>query len=632
MRGVPARANTDSWILIAICGALVALIWAVFGQVVGFGFINYDDPIYVLQNVNIRGGVTWHGIKWAFTHIHSENWHPLTSISHMLDCQLFGVNAGGHHLVNVLLHTIATLVLFFALRSMTGPSRAGCVWRSGFVAALFAIHPLRVESVAWISERKDVLSGVFFMLTLLAYARYARKPSWLGYAFVLVCFAFGLMAKPMLITLPVILLLLDYWPLRRFPEPSSRQTWRTFRRLFLEKIPLFVLSVASCIATLVVQDLAIGSTEHLPLQWRLTNALVSYVEYLRQMIWPTNLMPFYVHPENRLPGWEIALALMVLITISAIAVRLRRKHPYLLVGWAWYVIMLLPVIGIIQVGLQGHADRYTYLPQIGIYLAIAWTIGDLSERWRARSFVVSSSAAVVIIALATLSWKQTSYWRGTESLWTHALEVEPDSDVAHTGLGGILLARGRVSEAISHYERALQLRSGNAGAHHGLAVALAGQNRTEEAIDHWKKSLEILPDNIEALNRLAVALATTARTREAMAEWEKVLAYEPNDANAANNLAWVLATSPEAEIRNGPRAVQLAERAVQLTQSKDPTRLRTLAAAYAENGEFLAAVPTATKALELAEAQGNKALADHLRYCADLFFRKIPLRDKPQPR
>lgn len=604
-----------------IGAALIALVWGVFGQTARFGFVNYDDPLYILQNPTVRSGLSRHGMAWAFTHIHSQNWHPITSISHMLDCQLFGLNAGAHHLVNVLLHTIAAVVLFFALNKMTG-----LLWRSAFATALFAIHPLRVESVAWISERKDVLSGVFFMSTLAAYAWYARQPTTLRYLFALVLFVFGLMAKPMLVTLPIILLLLDYWPLGRF-----NGSLHALRRLLVEKIPFLALSAASCVATLVVQNLALGATAQLPLRWRIINAVVSYAEYFRQFFWPLRLSPFYIHPENRLPVWQIALACIFLVAISAIAIRLRPKRPYLIVGWCWYLVMLLPVIGLVQVGLQGHADRYTYLPHIGLCIAITWTIGDLIARAKSPA-LISFASAGVIIALAFLAWRQTAHWHDTESLWRHALTIEPDNDVAHAGLAGILLTRGKIDEAIEHYQRAIALRPGNAAAQHGLAMAFAGEHRTEEAIEHWQKSLSILPNNIEALNHLAVALVRKGEVRNAIAQWEKALAYEPDDLDATNNLAWVLATSPDADIRNGPRAVQLAEHAVQMTSGEDPIRLRTLAAAYAEAGQFLAAVPTANKALELAEASGNTALADHLRYCADLFFRRMPLRDAPPAR
>jgi protein O-mannosyl-transferase len=594
-----------------VAGALlVALIWGVFGQTLGFGFVNYDDPLYVLQNPNVRAGLSWPGVAWAFTHVHSQNWHPLTSISHMLDCQLFGLKAGGPHFVNVLLHTIAALGLFLTLNKMTGS-----LWCSAFAAALFAIHPLRAESVAWASERKDVLSGVFFMCTLAAYVRYARKRTLLNYLGVFLLFACGLMAKPTLVALPLILLLLDYWPLGR----------SNFWPLLIEKIPLAALSLGSAVVTFFVQDLALGTTAKLPAGARIANALVSYVEYARQFFWPADLSPFYIHPENRLSILQIGLAFILLLAISAAALWRRRAQPYFFVGWFWYLLMLLPVIGIIQVGLQGHADRYTYLSQIGLCIAVAWTLGDLLARWRVRWPAVVSSAAAVIIALAFLAWRQTSHWRDSESLWRHALALEPNNDVANAGLGGTLFAQGKIDEAIGHYERAIHSRPGNAAAHDGLALALANQQRFDEAVEHWQKSLAILPNNIEALNHLALALVKKGRAPEAIAQWDRALAYEPNDPESTNNLAWVLATSPDSQVRSGPRAVQLAEHAVQMTN--DPMRLRTLAAAYAETGQYLAAVATANKALEMAETKGDTTLAENLRYCVDLFFRHAPLRD-----
>src|SRR5437588_1720717 len=382
------------WPLIGISIFLVAITWAVFGQTVGHQFINYDDPRYVLDNAHVRAGLTWRGIAWAFTHVHSQNWHPLTTMSHMLDCQLFGVNPGAHHLVNVFFHSIAAVLLFVLLAQITNS-----IWASAFVAAVFAIHPLRVESVAWIAERKDVLSGVFFMLTLLAYFRWTRKQTVGRYLAMSILFACGLMSKPMLITTPIILLLLDYWPLNRSQksevrsQKSSNPPWT---KLVVEKVPLFVLSIGSCFATLWAQNFALGSTQFLPLQWRITNALFSYFEYVRQMFWPVDLIPFYVHPENRLELWRLLVAAVVLIALTAIAFIRRRKNPYLIVGWLWYLVMLIPVIGIVQVGLQGHADRYTYLPQVGLDIALVWLIWDLTKSWRQQKIVLSGACAFVV--------------------------------------------------------------------------------------------------------------------------------------------------------------------------------------------------------------------------------------------
>src|SRR6266480_32243 len=344
---------------------LVGITWLVFGQTLRHDFVNFDDHVYVYDNPLIARGLTFDGVVSAFTHPHARNWHPLTTISHMLDCQLYGLNAGGHHFTNVALHTIAVLLLFRVLRGTTG-----ALWPSALVAALFAIHPLHVESVAWLSERKDVLSAVLFMLTLAAYVRYAGAPSIGRYLIVLMIFALGLMSKPMLVTVPFVFLLLDYWPLRRFDKverfkPGSGITRSLNQRpsfLFLEKTPLLVLSGLSCLVTIWAQDQATGSLEQLPFTWRLSNALVSYIEYARQTFWPARLAVFYPYPNNPLSIWKVTLASAFLLTVSAIAIFLRKKRPYVLTGWFWYVGMLVPVIGIVQIGEQGHADRYTYLP------------------------------------------------------------------------------------------------------------------------------------------------------------------------------------------------------------------------------------------------------------------------------
>src|SRR6266853_1396026 len=349
---------------------LTAITWLVFGQTVSHDFVNFDDHVYIYDNPLVTGGLTTNGIVGAFSHPHARNWHPLTTISHMLDCQLYGLSAGGHHFTNVVLHTIAVLLLFRVLRVATG-----ALWPSAFVAALFAIHPLHVESVGWVSERKDVLSAVFFMLTLAAYVRYAIAPSLRRYFVVAMIFALGLMSKPMLVTVPFVLLLLDYWPLRRFDKEARLKPgggivgWLNRRPnyLFLEKTPLLVLTGLSCLATIWTQDQATGNLEQLPFTWRLNNALVTYIEYVRQTFWPARLAAFYPHPNNAPSIWHVALAITCLLAISAIAVFLRKKRPYVLTGWFWYVGMLVPVIGIVQIGEQGHADRYTYLPHIGLF-------------------------------------------------------------------------------------------------------------------------------------------------------------------------------------------------------------------------------------------------------------------------
>jgi len=620
---------------------LLAITWAVFGQTFGHQFINYDDPLYVLDNAHVRAGLTWRGIAWAFTHVHSQNWHPLTTISHMLDCQWFGLNPGAHHLVNVFFHSIAAVLLFLLLAQITGgPSsprdesvrladRTGDIWLSGFVAAVFAIHPLRVESVAWIAERKDVLSGVFFMLTLIAYVAYTRKQSIGRYLTMSILFACGLMSKPMLITTPIVLLLLDYWPLGRFTKSTTS-------KLVIEKIPLFALSVGSSVATLWAQNFALGSTQFLPLQWRITNALFSYFEYVRQMFWPVDLIPFYVHPENRLELWRLLIAVMVLITLTAMAFVRRRKNPYLIVGWFWYLVMLIPVIGIVQVGLQGHADRYTYLPQIGLYIALVWLIWDLTKSClsrrsdsakaeRQRKIILSGAGAFVVGTLSILSWKQTAHWRDTETLWRHTLAITPNSDVAHAGLGGILFVRGQIDEAIDHYESALRLRDGNTAAHFGLGRALAAKQKTDAAIFHFQKALSIQPDYIGASNDLGVLFASKGEIKEAIAAWEQSLSFDPDNPDAANDIAWVRATAADADLRNGREALELAQRALR-SGGENAVVLRTLAAAQAENGRFAEAIATCQRGEALARRTGDPAMVESFRNCVESFRRREPLR------
>lgn len=582
----------------------MAITWLVFGETLRHPSINFDDPGYVFENPRINTGLTSTGVLWAFTHSHMENWHPLTWISHMLDCQLFGLNPGGHHFTNVLLHTIAVILLFLVLHEMTG-----ALWRSAFVAAVFAIHSLRVESVAWIAERKDVLSGVFFMLALVAYVGYVRKPSGIRYLIVAFVFALGLMAKAMLVTLPLVLLLLDYWPLERFAYTSPTQStlksgiarWRsqksTVTRLILEKIPLLALSAAASVVTLFVQRQAASSIESLPFLWRVKNALVSYVAYIWQMVYPIDLALVYPHPEHRLPFWELAAAIAFLTGVTAVILAFGKTHRYLITGWLWYLGMLVPVIGIVQVGAQARADRYTYLPQIGLYLMATWTIADLSVALRYRRQILAATAAIVIAALASLAWIQNTYWRDSETLWTHTLAVTSNNDVAHASLADLLLKRDRVDEAISHSQEALRIHPRNGNAHDTLAQGLFRQARVKEAVAHWKESLEIKSDNM----------------------------------NAQASLAWVLATSPDASLRDGPKAIELAktvlERAGHANDANLIIVLRTLAAGYAESGRFSKAIETAQQALQLAMGQDDFALTKDLQSNIVNYRRNIPLRD-----
>jgi tetratricopeptide (TPR) repeat protein len=424
--------------------------------------------------------------------------------------------------------------------------------------------------------------------------------------------------------------LLDYWPLQRSQksEVSGRRSdGESLFRLAVEKIPLLALAIGSSVATTLAQNFALGTADLLPLKWRITNAIVTYWDYIGQMFWPIHLVPFYLHPEGRLPLWRIVICAAVVLVITGLVFVRRRKNPYLLVGWLWYLVMLVPVIGLVQVGLQGRADRYTYLPQIGLYYAITWLIRDYTASWRHRGMVLGATGAAVVGCLAILSWKQTAHWHDTESLWSYTLSVTPESDVAHTGLAGILLVKGRVDEAIEHYRLALDMRSGNSGAQDGLATALAEQHKVDEAIEHWKKALELQPDNLRASNSLALMYVHRGDFAEAIGQWKQTLSFDPQNADAANNLARVLATVDDDSLRDPVAAVQLAGRAAQLTSQSNPAVLLNLAVAYGENRQFSEAVATAERALSLAEAAGNSALAAELRRCLEAFRNGRSLRE-----
>jgi len=577
-----SKAIAPYWVSFGVCIFLAGIVWLVFGQTLGHPFINFDDPEYVYENPEINAGLTAHGVIWAFTHLPSPDWFPLTSISHMLDVQFCGLRAGGHHLTSVLVHTAVVILLFLVLRQMTGT-----LWRNAFVAAVFAIHPLRVESVAWVAERKDLLSGLFFMLTLGAYVRYVRKRRFGRYVLMAILFTCGLLSKPIFVTVPLVLLLLDYWPLRRFEQRPA------IRGLILEKIPLLILSLAVSVATITGQTGEVVSMEPLPFVWRVNNAFVSYFTYIWQMIWPARLAIFYPHPKNHLALWEIAVAIALLIAMTVLAFALRKRCPYLIVGWFWYLVMLAPVIGVVQVNLQGHADRYTYLAQIGLYLLVVWSIADLSLSWPYRRQILSVAASIVIVALAWSAWIQTAYWRDSESLWTHAIAVTSDNDTAQADLADLLLRRGRLSEAVFHSQEALRIRPGNADAHNTLGIALFQMGDLKDAVAHWKQSLEIQPGNM----------------------------------NAQTNLAWALATAPDASLRDGTKAVELAQNVARRAGHANAMVLRTLAASYAETGQFAEAVDIAQQAFQLASAQGNSALMADLQLNIASYRRELPLRD-----
>jgi len=724
---------------IAVCIFLFVAVVVIYGQTLGHQFVNYDDDLYVYENSKMTRGTLAETAGWAVTSLNVYNWHPVTWLSHRLDCDLFGVqHPGGHHFVNLMLHAGVAIGLFLVLWQMTGG-----LWPSALAAALFAVHPLRVESVAWVSERKDLLSGLFFVLTLAAYLGYVRRPfSWKRYGLVVGAFALGLMSKPMLVTLPFVLLLLDYWPLARIAALGGAR--RAAGRLIGEKVPLFALSAASCAVTMLAQRPAMASFRAVPLLDRIENAVVSYATYLGQFFYPSGLTVFYPLPEKGHSAWAIAGATALLIVLTVAAWMQRQRRPYWTVGWFWFLGMLVPVIGLVQVGLQATADRYTYLPQIGLSVALAWGAWSLAlarPRWQ---WAVGATAAAGLAVLVVCATRQAGFWRDSETLWTRALECTENNALAHNNLGMALASRRNVDAAVEQFEKATEIAPTFNAPHHNLGEAMksqgrfaeaeavsrkAEQNRFEAAIQHYRKALRFDPGSYVVLNNLGNALAAGGRLDEAIAEYQKALSYKPNYADAHNNLgnalaaagrtdeavaayrlalkyhpefaeahgnlgailagrgqldaaighfqdalklkpedatthnnlgialaekgemaealkhwreairlnpndirvvhqlAWTSATHPDASVRNGAAAIELARWAVMLSRGADPVALDTLGAAYAEAGFYTQAKETAQKALDLAKKQKDPQLAESIEAKIALYAAGAPYRD-----
>jgi tetratricopeptide (TPR) repeat protein len=531
-----------------VCLTLIVATLAVYWQVRNHDFLYYDDHVYVTENPHVQGGLSWNGISWALTTTHSANWHPLTWLSHMVDCQIFGLNAGGHHLSSLLLHLANTLLLFAVLRRMTS-----AVWPSAFVAALFALHPLHVESVAWVAERKDVLSTFFWMTTMWAYVRYVESPVIGRYLLVLLFFALGLAAKPMLVTLPFVLLLMDYWPLRRFQFASGGLAHKPLKarnfgrsasvpfRLVREKVPFLALAIVSGIVTLIAQQAsgAIQSLDALPLQMRFANTLTAYVIYIGKMIWPSRLAVFYPLPGTW-PLWQPAGAVTFLVCVFVLVIREARRRPYLAVGWLWYFVTLLPVIGLVQVGSQAMADRYTYVPLIGLFIIIAWGVPELTASWRHQRLVLSVSTGVVLSALMILTWSQVGRWRNATELFDHALNVTTNNYVAENNLGLALAKEGRFNEAIARYSKALQIHPQYPDALNNLGAALSEQGRSEEAIQRFSEAVRIAPNFLDAHYNLALSLVKEGRLEEAASHLSTALEIYPDDVEAHNSLGFIM--------------------------------------------------------------------------------------------
>jgi protein O-mannosyl-transferase len=511
---------------------LVLVTAAVYSTVLKNDFNYYDDESYITANSHIQKGLSWAGVTWAFSSIgYSDNWHPLTWLSHMLDVQLFGLNPAGHHFTNLFYHLLATLLLFGFLISTTRQ-----LWPGTIVAALFALHPLHVESVAWVAERKDVLSTVFWFATLCAYAHYVRCPNIRRYFLVFILFALGLMAKPMLVTLPVILLLLDYWPLERLSLNS-----RSSVKLSAEKLPLLILTIASSIMTAIAQHGALGNLHQYPLLIRASNAIISYCVYLRQAFWPAELSVLYPYPRPQ-AGYTI-LCLLLFIAITTVIMRSGRKKKYLITGWLWYIVSLVPVIGIMQVGRQAHADRYTYIPLVGIFILIAWglysTAGKLT---RLKKLFVNVVLSAIFIVMAVKTREQIGYWKNGLTLFTHGFDVTKGNvnEDAYYNFGNLLAQAGRTDEAVSCYRKALEINPYHALSHNNLGLLLEKAGRADEAIAHFLKAVETVP-KAEAHNNLGTLLAERGRTEEAMVHFLKALEINPDYSDAHYNFGLLLA-------------------------------------------------------------------------------------------
>ncbi len=498
----------------------------VYGQTLNHGFINYDDPIYVTDNPHVRNGLTPEGFIWAFTSAYDANWFPLTWLSHMLDCQLFGLNAGLHHLTNVVLHALNALLLFALLQRMTSAR-----WCSAFVAFVFALHPLHVESVAWVAERKDVLSALFWFLTLWAYLNYIERRSPGRYLLIVLMFCCGLMSKPMIVTLPFVLLLLDVWPLRR----------KMAAGLLLEKLPLIALSIGASVVTYLVQRRggAVLSIEQIPLASRIANAVISYVVYLVKFIWPTNLAVFYPHPIQ-LPAWQIIAASLALAGITALVLRGIARRPYLAVGWLWYMGTLVPVIGLVQVGAQARADRYTYIPMIGISIMLAWGGAEVFERRHWSKPAIAAVAAAACSAWLVVAWLNVTYWQNSIRLFQHAVDVTERNHVAHNNLGVALRQDGRAAEAVGEFRTALEIRPQDAEVQDNLGEALLTVGSVNEAIPPIQEALRLKPDFAKAHVDLGSAFMRSGRSDEAATQYRLAVELAPDNAEAQYGLGGVL--------------------------------------------------------------------------------------------
>ncbi len=602
---------------------LAAVILVVYAPVRHYGFLSWDDPLYVAQNVEVSQGLRWDGLVWAFTTGHSANWHPLTWLSHMTDVQLFGKSAGLHHLTSVLLHMANTLLLFWALCRMTG------AWQpSAMVAALFAVHPVHVESVAWVAERKDVLSTFFWMLTLHAYISYVRRPCFRRYSAILLFFALGLMSKPMLVTLPLVLLLLDYWPLARV-QMEARHL-RVWRQLAVEKIPLFILAALSSIATVLAQwrGGAIGNFEIFPLSVRILNGVASYFAYVSKMFWPRNLAAFY--PYESLSGWFVAGCFLILISVTLLGIHLTRKYRWFLVGWLWYLGTLVPVLGIMQVGPQARADRYTYVPLIGLFIMLAWGVPALLGSWQRRSVSIQVAAGILVVGVLTVAARnQVRYWETDLALWQHTVQATGNNYFSRMLLGSALADHGDLAEAAAQYTESLRLNPQFAEAHNGLGAVFFREGRLNEAMEHYTEAVRIKPGLAEPHSNRGAILWLQGKGVEAMAEFQTALKIKPDSAEVRYSYGFALA-----EQGNISEAINQFREALRINP-EHVEAYNKLGNALASQGKFGKAIDQYAKALSIksdfAGAHNNMAiaLASQNRYPEAIFHFREALRLDP---
>jgi Flp pilus assembly protein TadD len=604
--------------LLLMCLLLSLLTLAVYWQAANFEFVNLDDPLYITENHHVQTGLTGKGLVWAFSFTDIAYWHPMTWLSLMLDYEIYGLSPKGYHLTNLLLHILSALFLFLALNRMTGS-----LWQSGFVASLFALHPLNVESVAWAVERKNVLSSLFWMLTLWSYARYVERSTIGRYLLVLIVFALGLMSKPTLVTLPFVLLLLDYWPLNRLQllssaghldqpstSPAKPHSGKSLAfRLVREKLPFFAVSAMAIVLT-VLSNQYLGSlvtTDSAPLSLRIGNGLISYMSYVGKMIWPSNLAIYYPPPET-ISWWQLAVAVLFLMIVSLVVSRTLKTRPYLAVGWLWYLGTLVPTIGLVRAGLwPAMADRFAYVPLIGLFVMIAWGVPELLAKYRYRRIVLATSTTILLVTLTMVTKLQVRYWQNSFTLFQQAVKVTANNYVAHDSLGNALAQKGMLEQAIAHYQEALKINPNLVNTHNNLGVALLKRGEINRAIAHYNKALRLKSDSAETHNNLGVALFNLGQLDKAIGHYLTAIKLDPNFSKAHNNLGNALARKGKLD-----EAISQYSRALELKTDYSEAH-NNLGVALAQQGKMDEAIVQFNQALRLkpdyAQARANLGYA-----------------------